>query len=318
MRNRMQFMDAQSAMAFLLSQATHIEAGVYAIQYPEVQYASLVPIDTSANPWVQSVTYFSSDGVGQAEWFNSRAKDIPLAEVERSMFQTGVAMAAIGYQYNLEELAQAQMLGQNLTDDKARFARLAAEQKIDRVALYGDETKGFEGLVSHSGVTIVNSEGEWGVGSAGDIQNILDDVNNALSGVYIDSNTVQFADTLLLPLQMFTLIASNPRSGTSDTTILEYIRQYNAYTALTGRPLTIRAVRGLETAGTASSGRMIVYRRDPTVLKMHIPMPFRFLPVWQIGPLVFDVPGIFRLGGVDVKQPAAIRYIDGIMPAPSA
>jgi hypothetical protein len=57
---------------------------------------------------------------------------------------------------------------------------------------------------------------------------------------------------------------------------------------------------------------MIAYRRDPQVLKMHIPMTHRFLNVWQTGPLVFDVPGIFRLAGLEIRRPGAVRYVDGI------
>jgi hypothetical protein len=54
------------------------------------------------------------------------------------------------------------------------------------------------------------------------------------------------------------------------------------------------------------------------VLKMHIPMPHRFLPVWQTGPMRFDVPGIFRLGGLEIRRPKAVRYVDGISDAPYA
>jgi len=45
---------------------------------------------------------------------------------------------------------------------------------------------------------------------------------------------------------------------------------------------------------------------------MHIPMRHRFLPVWQTGPITFDVPGIFRTGGVEIRRPGAFRYVDGI------
>jgi hypothetical protein len=41
----------------------------------------------------------------------------------------------------------------------------------------------------------------------------------------------------------------------------------------------------------------------------------RFLPIWQTGPMVYDIPGIFRLGGVEIRRPAAVRYLDGITPA---
>ena len=57
---------------------------------------------------------------------------------------------------------------------------------------------------------------------------------------------------------------------------------------------------------------MVAYRRDPQVLKMWIPMRHRFLDVWQRGPMVFDVPGIFRIGGLEIRLPAAMRYLDGI------
>ncbi|MBY0298990.1 MAG: DUF2184 domain-containing protein, partial [Methylobacterium sp.] len=50
----------------------------------------------------------------------------------------------------------------------------------------------------------------------------------------------------------------------------------------------------------------------PTVLKLWMPMPFRFFPAWQTGPWRFDVPGAFRLGGVDIRRPGACRYVDGI------
>ena len=140
---------------------------------------------------------------------------------------------------------------------------------------------------------------------------IIEDVNNALTGVYTGSLTVEMADTVLLPVQALTIL-STKRIPDTDRSVLEYLIRNNVFTQITGRPLTIRALRGLETAGQNGSGRMIVYRRDPQVLKMHIPMTHRFLPVWQTGPLVFDVPGIFRLAGLEVRRPGAMRYVDGI------
>jgi hypothetical protein len=48
---------------------------------------------------------------------------------------------------------------------------------------------------------------------------------------------------------------------------------------------------------------MVVYRRDPQVLKLHLPMPHWFLPVFQTGPMTLDIPGIFRVGSVEVRRP---------------
>jgi len=95
-------------------------------------------------------------------------------------------------------------------------------------------------------------------------------------------------------------------------TSLQWCRKNNVYTAATGRPLNVRGLRGLDTAGAAGVARMIAYTKDPRVLKLHMPMPHRFLPVYQSGPLRWDVPGVMRLGGLDVRLPKEVVYIDGI------
>ena len=45
---------------------------------------------------------------------------------------------------------------------------------------------------------------------------------------------------------------------------------------------------------------------------MHIPMKHKFLDVWQTSSIGFAIPGIFRIGGVEIRRPAAFRYLDGI------
>jgi hypothetical protein len=123
---------------------------------------------------------------------------------------------------------------------------------------------------------------------------------------------VEMADTVLLPVGVFQYLASTKNSDSSDVTILEFLQRSNVYTAMTGQQLTIRAVRGLGAAADDGTARAVAYRRSPEVLKAHIPMPHRFLPVWQTGPLKFDVPGIFRLGGLEIRLPKAVRYLDNI------
>jgi hypothetical protein len=128
----------------------------------------------------------------------------------------------------------------------------------------------------------------------------------------VNSNTIETADTLLLPLAQFNDISTRRVSTDLPMTVLEWLMRNNAYTAQTGRPLTVRALPRLDTAGAGGTARMVAYRRAPDVVKLHIPMPFRFLPPWRTGPLRYDVPGIFRLGGVDIRKPAAFRYLDGV------
>lgn len=310
----------QAALGFLISQTSYIEPQVLQIRYPDIQYQALIPVDTSAPEWAKSVTFFSSDMIGQAEWFNHMAKDVPLADVTREKFEQGIQMAAIGYRYTLEELGQAMMVpGTNLPTDRAAAARRAYDEFVDNVAMRGNTEKNWTGLINDAGITVITVDADGNNNSTAwddkDPDQILRDINAALTGVYTESNTVEMADTLLLPVAALASLGTRRLTETS-LTLFEFVTRNNVYTMVTGAPLTIRAVRRLETAGSDGGGRMIAYRRDPQVLKLHIPMTHRFLPVWQTGPITFDVPGIFRLGGLEIRRPGAMRYVDGIMAAP--
>ncbi len=306
----MQTFDAQAALGFVISQTSYIESSVYQIKYADIQYPQLIPVDTSAHPFAKTVTYYSADKAGQADWINGNADDVPMADVEHTQYETPVYSAAIGYGYGWEEINQAQMLGLSLTSDKANAARRAAEEMIDRVALEGDTSKNMEGLIDNSAVTASAAPtGNWGGGATPD--QIIADVNDALNNVQVATNNVILADTLLLPYVKWNYLASTRLTDTG-MTILEFIRQYNVYTAQTGAPLTMRAIRNLDTAGVSATARMIAYRRSPEVLKMHIPMPHRFLPVHQDGPLRYSVPGVMRMGGLDIRLPSEVSYVDGI------
>ena len=307
----------QAAYNFVVNQTTAIESAVVRIQYPDVQYPDLVPVDTATgNEWVKSITYYSADMVGRADWFHHTALDVPLAELTREKFERGMEMAAIGYRYTLEEVANAMNTpGLNLTSDKAAACRRAYEEFVDNLALRGSIPKNMQGLINSSLVTATTAPAD---GTAGGTtfasktnQQVIRDINSAMMGISSGTNWLYYADTILLPPAVLVGLAGRIIEYSS-MTLLDWIKQYNVLTVQTGRPITLAGVRGLETAGLGGISRMVAYRRDPEVLKMWIPMPHRFLPVWQRGPLVFDIPGIFRLGGVEIRLPAAMRYLDGV------
>jgi hypothetical protein len=309
-------------LGFLQSQTTYIEAEVYRIQYPELIWEQLVPVDSAANEWAKSVTYYSLDKVGNADWLNGMATDMRYADINRGRFEQGLEMAGIGYRYTLEEIGQAMMIpGLNLTAERADAARWAYESFMDRLAYFGDANKGFTGLLNNATVTVTNAiadgTGSSALWSAKTADQIVRDVNNALSAVYEGSNSVEIADTVLLPIDAMTTLATT-RIPNTPISALEYLKGNNQYTHYTGAPLTIRAVLGLGTAGKSGVGRMVAYRRDPRVVKLHVPMRHRFLPVYQEGPTTFSIPGIFRVGGVEIRRPVAFSYVDGITPASPA
>jgi hypothetical protein len=307
--SQIKLLDAQAAMGFVLSQTTFIERQVNQIVYGDIQYQDLVPVDTSAPEWIKSVTYYSSDKFGKADWINGNADDIPRAGSERSKLETSVFTAGIGYGYGLEEISQAQMLGLPLQADDAAAARRAYEEMVDGVALRGDAKKGFQGLINNSAVVAITvPTGNWATATPAQM---IADINAVLMPTYSSTQYTSIADTLLLPFEKLQQLAQTVMPNTT-MTVLQFVMQSNIYTQTTGRPLTIRGIYGLLTAGGGGTARMVGYRRTPEVLKLHIPMPHRFLPVYQAGPIRWEVPGIFRLGGLDIRQPNSVKYGDGI------
>jgi hypothetical protein len=153
------------------------------------------------------------------------------------------------------------------------------------------------------------TNGGWAAETNEDL--ILDDVNAALLLVHANTNTAVMANTVLMPWSSYLTLATR-RIGDTNLTVLQFLMQNNLVTASTGQQLLIRGVRKLDTAGVSGTARMVVYRRDPSVLKMHIPMPHRFLPARQAGALRIEVPGVFRLGGLDIRRPKEVAYIDGL------
>lgn len=306
------FADAQSVLGFVTSQTSIIEPTVYQTVYADIQYRGIVPVDTTGSEFATSVEYYSADQYGKADWINGNADDIPKAGTTRAKFQTPVYTAGIGYGFGWEEIGRARMLGINLQGDDAAAARRASEEMVDRVVFQGDASKGFTGLFNAAGVTpVAATNGDW-LNPATTPDEMLADLNQGLMNVWNGTANTAMADTALLPFSHYAKIATTPRSSTSDMTILEYWLRSNIYTLQTGRQITVRAIRGLETAGAGGVARAIYYRNDPNVLKLHMPMPHRFLPVWQSGPLRWDVPGVMRLGGLDVRLPKQVVLQDGI------
>jgi len=295
------FMDTQAALNFVVSQRSHIEAEVLRRPYPAIRYAELIPVDTSANPFALSVTHFTQDMTGRAKFINGKGDDIPLVNVTGSKFEQTVNMAGVGYSFSLEEIGAAQMMRRNLTSDGADAARLAYEQFVDEVAFVGDATLGIEGFYNMTGVPSAAAGATF---AASTPDAILAIINTALNAVFTNTLGIELADTIILPLAEYSRLASTRLGDGSDTTILDYVRRTNVYTAQTGQPLAIFADRRLTT-------QMVVYRRDPSVVKMHMPMPLQFIPPQAVN-LEIKVLGMFRFAPVNIRKPQAVRYVTGV------
>jgi hypothetical protein len=287
-------------LGFVVSQTAHIEAGLVARKYPGITYQADIPVDTSAHPFAKSITFFSSDNVGAAKIINGHGDDIPMANVDLGKSDAPVHMGGIGYSFSLEEIGQAQMIGMGLDAMGAASARFAYEKFVDAAAYSGTGLPGGTGLYNSAAVTPVASTGLF---SALTPDQVLLNLNTLIGGAFSSTLGIEMVNTVRLPLAVFTDLTTR-RVTDINMTIMQFLREANVYTAQTGQPLDIKADYRLTT-------RAVAWMKDPEVLKLHIPMTLRFLPV-QPRNVEYYVPGMFRMAGLDIRRPGAVRYLDGV------
>lgn len=323
-----------AALAFVQLQARNINTRVYATRYPEYDFASLIYVDTSGNPWAPGVMTFTTTDSGKARLLTAHSKDMPKAEVGQDSTLRTFNLAGIGYDYNLEEVNTALAIvgGGTLSDRKAIAARRAYNKFMFNTAITGiPDLPGSTGLVNYTGITAqaLPADGTGGVRTWVDAagvgtktpSQIVRDINLGIAAIYGDTYQNELADTVMLPLAAYVYIAQTPYSLTTQETILSFVQRTNLYTLQTGRPLRfVTPPAGvLGAAGTATGaegmGRMVVYKNDPEYVRLHLPMPHQFLPVYQDGWGHWEVPGIFRTGGVELVSPQSVRYLDGVTAA---
>lgn len=326
--------DAQ-ALNFLRQQTRVLSPRAFNVEYDIVDYQSLVPVNTDYPEWASGVDFQVGDLAGAAKWQSGWAEDVSKADVNLINVGVDFAMYSVGYGYNIEEIGKAQHAGFPLNARKAVAARQAADIFAAETAMYGGGHTGWTGLINMAGVTPVLSP-DTGTGSARNWVNangvgqktpeqIIAELNALIMGPPTSSGvlTSLLGNTVLLPPLVYQYIATTPYGVTSpNLSILQYFMQNNVYTIRTGQPLVIRELPALSTAATASGvvgqGRAIGYRNSQDSLELPMPMPFRFLDVHQSGPMSWNIPGIGRVGQLTLLRDGAVRYADGVSPAPAA
>lgn len=308
-------LDAPFAVNFVGNLGAYLEPELVNVPFEGTNFAQLIPVDTSANAYAPAVSFISNEQIGQATLLSAGADDVPNATANMTLRERPVFLAGIGYEFNIEEINKALLYGVDLSMAKMAAARQAADQYMMNWTLTGDASAGVTGIINTTGpnaaTVAADGTGSSALWSAKTGVLMARDVNAAISYVITTSKNVVIPNTVLLSHERLETLATTLMGNTStDTTVLEFIRRTFA-ARFNGAQIDFFAHSALSTAGSGSTQRMVVYRRDPAILKLPLPMPHQFLPVYQMGPLRFQVPGIMRAAQVQIRHNAGICYRDG-------
>lgn len=304
------FTDAQTAIGFARPALYRLHSMVFEERYPAFDYARLIPVNEDGDLWDVGTLVSSLTGpVGKAEYISAKGFDIPNVGTQMAQATSNFYLAGAGYEVTLQEVNRASRMGVDLPARDASGARKVMEKFIYDRAMSGSTEKGFTGLLNNAGVPTASApNGDWTTATP-DEQ--LADVNAVLTDVYSNSKETELADTLLLPTSRF-LSASTARITDANVTVLAFLQQNNAYTAVSGQPLNIMPARELETAGSGATKRMVAYSRNPGVLEFFLPGSPTFMPPHPISSLAYRVDGIMNVGQTEIYRPKGVSYRDGI------
>lgn len=301
---------------FFARELEYIKSKSYDIEFPEMKAFKHIPISTEAGEGAQAITYAQFEEVGMARVIESYADDLPRADITGKEYTTQVKSIGVSYGYSVQEIRAAIYVGRSLTQRQANAARRANDQKINRLAWFGDDVYNILGLLNTPNipVSLVPNDGVgastlWTTKTP---DQILRDLNMITNSIPQLTKGVEMPNTVLLPIEQYTQIASTPRSTTSDTTILEYFIQNNPFvTTVDWVPELTGAGIQTDPPGGLNTNVFIVFDKNPDKLTMEIPMPFTQYPPQERG-LEFVVPCESRYGGIIVYYPLSLAFGEGI------
>jgi hypothetical protein len=305
---------------FFARQLEYIMAQTYDVIYPEYKAQRLFPVMTEAGPGAESITYRQFDRVGMMKVISNYSDGLPRVNVKAKEFTTPVRPFGAAYGYNIDEVRAARFANKPLEMLEAEAARQAYEQTVNQIAYFAYPTDGIwgglTGILYQPNVTIDSSlTGSWISGGA---EVALADMNKAVSNMIVLTKGVEMPDTMLLPLQQWAYVTSTPRSVYSNFTVAEFflannpsvktIEALNELQLVAPKPSIIRAGTG-NLATTTNC--LVLYKKDPRKVQLHIPQPFEQFPPEQRG-LEWLVACHAKIAGIITPYPLSISIAEGI------
>ena len=287
---------------FLERQLEFIRPQVFEVTYADIKYPTLLPVTSEAGPGAQTFTFRIMDSTGEFKLIADAADDLPRADISQVEKSINIRSFGGSFGYTVQELRAAQMANIALEQRRAQAVRRAYEEKVEEVALFGESSVGLAGFFNNSTVDVVTAN-KWFTDSGTTAQEMLELLNYGVTGIINASQMKEQPDTILMAWNDYREISTRRNSDSSDVTVLEYFLRTNPYIN------NIEPINQLDkTKSGLSTNRMVVYKRDPGKVQLHIPQPLELFPPQQRG-LEFIVPAHARVGGVALYYPKSAIYV---------
>jgi hypothetical protein len=286
---------------YLERQLEYIRPAIFEVTYADIKYPQILPVTSEAGPGAQTYTYRVMDSTGEFRLIADAADDLPRADVSQVEKSINIRSFGGSFGYTVQELRAAQMANMALEQRRGAAVRRAYEEKVESIAMFGESSVGLAGFFNNSTVDVIAAD-KW-FDATTTAQEMLELLNYGVTAIINGSNMKEQPDTILMAYEDFRIVSTLRNSDSSDVTVLEYFLRNNPYIT------SVEPINQLDAdKSELNTNRMVVYRRDPQKLQLHVPQPLELFPPQQRG-LEFIVPAHARVGGLALYYPKSVIYV---------
>lgn len=312
--------DASEAITFA-RELLKVRSQLFEQRFENLKATTLMSRETETNETDEQFTYqtvseYGTTTLGSAYGTNAPRGDVSMVEATPLMIKPITA----SYGYSFHEARISARLGRELPMRKARAARRAVAEEIDRILTYGDSvkygvtlpgmlTQTTESTPTDTGVRVhtlalgASGSNDWSTKTPDEI---LKDLNAIAFTIVTASRDREHPNTMLLPLALYDIVTTRRLGDGSDNTILRHFLANSPYIKRVEPWQKLDAAPAAQWTGT----RIMAYDNSADVLQYILPVEWeQFAPQMQGFETV--VPAHARTGGVVVYRPKAICYADG-------
>lgn len=247
------FLQDPQAGAYFERELDHVRSQVYEYKTPPQNAMQLIPQAGDVESWRQTYTHRMCEFVGKAQFISDYADDLPLVDAHGEEATYNIKTFGVAYKFSRDEILRGSKTSLRLDEKRPRAARIAIEQKFNRIQFYGDPSAGIFGWLNFPYIPRQLLTIDFD--SSQSAQDILAAMNDFVNSINELTDTIAQPELLLMPPVQYNYVATTPLGSGSDTTILTHFKNNNPYIT------DVRNVQELRGAGPSGEDVMIAYRR---------------------------------------------------------
>lgn len=299
--------DANESVAFTRS-LEHIESEILRAEYRDVMYSEIVDVRVVGRPADKVYTWREGDYT--VEWQEKvglkKASDFSLPSEQRGEDSVKYRSFMAAYDYDFQDLREATALSISLEAERGIAVREGWERLLEKITANGYGTADLGGFLNNASVNVDTEAAALHTLGA---EALYNRIKTIVSDQVLAVKNVQglMPNQLTVYPELFEALVNKHLSVDNTQSVMQALENYFRARGMAG--FRIVSWWRTETAGAGGLHRCVLHRKDQSVARHVISVPFEQLPIYRevTGWLV---PCHGRTAGVVIPKPAAVNYID--------